>query len=301
MAPRGHPSLPAAALLWAAAVDGAAPLLAPPFRWSLGQSVVCPIGSQDFVLAEEAGGGPLSPDEEPGVAEALRSARERLECQRLELRSLSAGVTVVHDGKILFSEFVGVAKAGGSAAPTGDTGFRIASITKTFTSVMMYKLRDEGRLPPLGIDAPLRSLLPNFSILGAGGGAGITLRNLAMHASGMPRETPACTGCGPPASTQEMLKHIADLEVLSRPWQTTHYSNLGVSLLGRALEVAAGKPWEAYIADDILAPLGMASTGTPPWTDAALLGRMADGQCCPRQPVFSTWCRPSGWSGVGGP
>ena len=51
--------------------------------------------------------------------------------------------------------------------------------------------RDEGRLGPLGLDAPVTSLIPEFAIESPYPSArGITLRALAMHASGLPREHP---------------------------------------------------------------------------------------------------------------
>lgn len=86
-----------------------------------------------------------------------------------------------------------------------------------------------GKLGPLGLDTPVSHLLPEFKIKSPYPSTrGITLRSLAMHVSGLPREHPAGE------TEAEILAAIAELCVLSPQFEQAHYSNLGIALLGRA-------------------------------------------------------------------
>ena len=239
---------------------------APPFTFNIDQSVPCPAGSADYSIA-----APLADAEAPQLQAALAPVAAMLRTKLTELRSPSTGVIVTQGGRVIFESFQGSAKLDSQAPLTSATGIKIASITKTFTSTMLFKLRDDGKLGPLGLDTPVSHLLPEFSIQSPyPSGRGITLRALAMHVSGLPREEPEG------ATEAEILEGISRMTVLSPQFAQAHYSNLGIALLGRALQRAANTTWEDYLATEILAPLGMADSGNPPWP-AAVLGRMAEG------------------------
>jgi hypothetical protein len=129
---------------------------------------------------------------------------------------------------------------------TRDSGFRIASNSKVFTSMMLYQLRDLGKLPQ-GLDTPVAQIMPGwtepaqpYGDAGAVSTRGLTLRALATHASGLPRETPSAG-----ATEQAILEAIGDAHMLFPMYSSTAYSNLGVALLGRTLEkVTGGFTWE---------------------------------------------------------
>eukprot|EP00947_MAST-08B_sp_MAST-8B-sp1_P003035 g3035.t1 len=190
------------------------------------------------------------------------------------LNAPSVALIVVHNGKVLHESYVGSARVNqsGTKAPVSrDSGYRIASNTKVFTSLMLFQLRDRGLLPQ-GLDTEVRAIMPGFvdpapAEAGPNGGPasrrGITLKALAMQASGLQRENPL------PGERNEtkILEAIAESALLHPPFAATHYSNLGLALLGRALEKVSrahglGDTWEDYVARHILAPLGMKSTGS---------------------------------------
>ena len=239
---------------------------APPFTFNIDQSVPCPAGSADYSIA-----APLADAKAPQLQAALAPVAAMLRTKLTELRSPSTGVIVTQGGRVIFESFQGSAKLDSQVPLTSASGIKIASITKTSTSTMLFKLRDDGKLGPLGLDTPVSHLLPEFSIQSPyPSGRGITLRALAMHVSGLPREEPEG------ATEAEILEGISRMTVLSPQFAQAHYSNLGIALLGRALQRAANTTWEDYLATEILAPLGMADSGNPPWP-AAVLGRMAEG------------------------
>ena len=76
----------------------------------------------------------------------------------------------------------------------------------------------------------------------------ITLRQLASHTSGLPRENPCAhailcpvperSQSGPNCPEDKVMFALMQMYTLEAAWQTPHYSNLGMSLLGRALGYA---------------------------------------------------------------
>ena len=150
--------------------------------------------------------------------------------------------------------------------PTEHTGYRIASISKVFTDLMMYQLRDLGILPSL--DDDITKYDHQFSVLNPFGKTkrGITFRQLSSHMSGLPRNPPCLglfvSGCN--ASADQIYKDIANFRLLSPPGTRPSYSNLGIGLLGRVLEKVTKPPqvWEDYIEKEVLVPLGMKDSGT---------------------------------------
>ena len=81
----------------------------------------------------------------------------------------------------------------------------------------------------------VETYVPDFAISRMGKSRRpVTLRQLASHTSGLPREHP-CPGCG----EDEILRLLSHQFLVAKPYTTPHYSNVGVSLLGRALAYAA--------------------------------------------------------------
>jgi len=95
-------------------------------------------------------------------------------------------------------------------------------------------------------------------------GTAITLRQLASHTSGLPREQP-----GDVQSVQgryalepkRLYKQLGKVELLFDPGSGEEYSNLGMGLLGHALENAAGIPFDRLLKEEVLTPLGMTRSG----------------------------------------
>src|SRR6185503_8537609 len=97
--------------------------------------------------------------------------------------ALSIGI--VHDQQLVWAAGFGHTALGGARA-TPDTLYRIASLTKLFTSTALLQLRDAGRLQ---LDDPIVKHLPWFSIgRPDADGAPITIRHLITHTAGLPRE-----------------------------------------------------------------------------------------------------------------
>lgn len=148
-----------------------------------------------------------------------------------------------------------------------DTRFRMGSVTKTFTAVLVMQCRDDGLLD---LDDPVSTHLP----VPAHGE--VTVRRLLSHTSGLQREPYGDvwdTLDAPDAAG--LVADLARAERVLTPARRYHYSNLGFSLLGALVARLRGGSWAEVLADRILSPLGLASVaGEPSHLDA--VGFMVD-------------------------
>lgn len=169
-------------------------------------------------------------------------------------------VAIVRDGRIVALETFGMRSPGGpgqaGAAPTPDTMFYIASITKTYLAAAVCALADDGKL---SLDDPVKKHLPRFALPGGPSGTDerITLRDLLCHQAGI--------SGGPIVLLDAFTGEITDdryyrwLATLTPTGQTT-YSNIHFTLLGRVVEAVSGKPWRDYLEERILKPAGLTRT-----------------------------------------
>ena len=144
-----------------------------------------------------------------------------------------------------------VAGAGELPRPDPGTQYRIGSITKTMTAVLVMALRDDG---VLALDEPARRYLP-----GAASGE-VTLRQLLAHVGGLRREPSGPWWERAPGVDVDALVVGLGLEPPADPADGYHYSNLGYGLLGAVAERAAGQPWTRLLGERILEPLGLHRT-----------------------------------------
>src|SRR4051794_20599917 len=179
--------------------------------------------------------------------------------------SLVAGV--VRDGGLAWS-----AGRGAVAEPHTDVQYRLGSISKTVTAIVVMRLRDEGRL---GLDDPLERHLPGTPL------GDRTVGQLLSHLAGAAAESPGGWWERVPGGSLEDLRLREEHAVLGAA-RRFHYSNLGFGLLGELVARHRGRPWADVVRDEVLAPLGMtrttprpqqpaaAGTAVHPWADVVL-------------------------------
>ncbi|MCU1623698.1 MAG: beta-lactamase [Frankiales bacterium] len=173
---------------------------------------------------------------------------------QLAWRAPSVVAAVVRDGEVTWSGAVGSAVVGGLAAGP-DVQYRLGSITKTFTAVLVHQLRDEG---VLDLDDPLDRWIPDSRH------AGVTLRRLLAHASGLQRELGDMWATLEVPDRDDLLAGFeAAQQVL--PTQTSHhYSNLAYAILGEVVGRATSSTWSQQLEHRLLRPLGMSRTTLQP-------------------------------------
>ncbi|MEU9994650.1 serine hydrolase domain-containing protein [Streptomyces sp. NPDC050848] len=190
--------------------------------------------------------------------EALLPSTERALLHRVavaqsEGRSPSLVAAVARDGKMVWS---GARTCVDGHAPDADTQYRIGSLTKVFTAVLVMRLRDEGLLD---LNDPLDKHL-------SGTGVGeVTIAQLLGHSAGLAAEAPAPWWERTPGTVRPELADVLGDEPFRHPvGRRHHYSNPGYTLLGSLIEAVRGVSWEEALRSEILEPLGLTRTSVRP-------------------------------------
>ncbi|GEM45592.1 serine hydrolase domain-containing protein [Deinococcus cellulosilyticus] len=164
-------------------------------------------------------------------------------------------VIITQKGKTTFEKSVGLANLEKSIPNTSDTVYRVASITKSFVGVAVLKLQEEGKLK---VTDPLSKYLPDYP-----NGENITLHHLITHTSGIFNyfeRTDLASLRKERPSLEEFTKKFANEPVNFAPGAMYRYNNSGYILLGRVIEKASGMPFETYMQQHVLAPMGFEKT-----------------------------------------
>ncbi|WP_316739391.1 serine hydrolase domain-containing protein [Streptomyces sp. MK7] len=211
-----------------------------------------------------------------------RALLHRIAVAQAEGRAPSLVAAVARGGRTVWH---GARTSVDGHAPDENTQYRIGSITKTFTAVLVLRLRDEGLLDLVD---PLEKHLP-------GTGAGeATVGDLLAHTGGLAAESPAPWWERTPGTLRPELSDVLGEKPLRHPvGRRFHYSNPGYTVLGALVEKLRGAAWEDVLRREVLEPLGLHRTSTRPqaphaggwavhpWADVMLpepaedLGRMA--------------------------
>ncbi|TME25280.1 MAG: beta-lactamase family protein [Chloroflexi bacterium] len=204
-------------------------------------------------------------------------------------------IGILHDGDEDIAAY-GVTNIEHPLPVDGDTLFQIASITKTITATVVMRLVERDALD---LDAPVRRYLPEFRVRDEDAASRATLRHLVTHTGGWLGDCFADFGKGDDALAKYVAA-MADLEQLTPLGEIWHYSNSSFAVLGRLIEVATGKTYEAAVRELLFLPLGMTRSCFN--ADEAITHRVAAGHVIvDEQPrVARPWAFPRATTPVGG-
>ena len=179
-----------------------------------------------------------------------------------------AGVTVgvVSGGGLAWAKSYGYADTENKVPAAKDTVYRIGSITKQFTVLMLLQLVQDGKVH---FSDPVEKYFPDVNKVTDRfpGAPPITLVQLATHTSGLAREPGDLdTYVKGPVSDWEkvLIAALPHTKYEFEPGTRFSYSNIGYAVLGAALGRAAGQPYVDYVRDRIFKPLGMTSSAFEP-------------------------------------
>jgi CubicO group peptidase (beta-lactamase class C family) len=166
-----------------------------------------------------------------------------------------AAVSVVKDGKLFFAKGYGYADLEkGIPVDPEQTIFRVGSVGKLFTWTAVMQLVEQGKLD---LDADVNTYL-DFRIPDTYPQP-ITLRHLMTHTSGFEEKWVGSVVSDPndavPAG-EWLVSHLAAR--VRPPGDAAAYSNYNAMLAGYIVERVSGQPYDQYIQEHILDPLGMA-------------------------------------------
>ena len=168
---------------------------------------------------------------------------------------MGLSIALVDDQQVIWAHGAGWADAAAQRPAGPDTLYRMGSVSKLLTdTAAMQLVAQQG----LRLDAPIQQALPWFHIRSRWGGAPITARQLMSHHSGLPRDMLGGMWGTPVGDFRAMVLGLADEHSAAPPGLSFSYSNLGLAVLGAAVEHLAGVPFEAHLQRAVLTPLGMA-------------------------------------------
>ena len=200
------------------------------------------------------------PERKAKVLAALPKLEERLAAEVAARKLPGFAFGVVLDGELVYAKGFGVADLDDKRPVDVDTVFRIGSITKTFTSLAILKLRDAGKL---SLDDPVVRTLPELAALRypTRDSAPITIRQLLTHTSGLPQfGNHRHVRHDREVTERELFNDLPHLSLLWAPGTAFSYSTFGMALLGTVVTRLSGMRYRDYVSTQILAPLGMRST-----------------------------------------
>ncbi len=153
-------------------------------------------------------------------------------------------VALIKNGEIVSIDGYGVRDAAENLPMTKDTVMPIGSVTKTFTSLALAMLADEGKLD---WDEPVRTYIPWLKLNNEMLTENVTARDLMCHYAAKDDK-------------EEMVRSLEYLQTFA-PFRTKFmYSNQMVSLAGYLVDVLSGKSYEDFVRERIFEPLGMTSS-----------------------------------------
>lgn len=171
-----------------------------------------------------------------------------------ELPFAGMAVAVVYAGEVVHLAGYGTADREG-APVTVDTPFPVASVTKSLTSLAVRQLVAEDRF---ALATPVNEIIPEFRLADPTGGAGVRVRDLIEHTSGISTYEGTRPYLHAPDQTfAGALETLAGYRPAHAPGTFNEYSNWNAVLLGEVITRAAGHPYAEQVTERILRPLGM--------------------------------------------
>jgi CubicO group peptidase (beta-lactamase class C family) len=161
-------------------------------------------------------------------------------------------VAVVRGDEVVYLKGFGVRERGGTEPVTPDTVFGIGSCTKAFTATAIGLLVEEGKM---AWDDPVRKHVPTFRLADPLADRDVTLRDLLCHRTGLAAHDHLWLRA--PWPLEESVRRMAYLEPASSFRSKYEYNNLCYLVAGFAISSAAKQPWNEFVQQRLLDPLGM--------------------------------------------
>jgi CubicO group peptidase (beta-lactamase class C family) len=161
------------------------------------------------------------------------------------------------DGATVLAGARGMSDVASGERATAETGYRVASITKTFTATLVMQLVERGKVQ---LDAPVTSYLD--WLRPAVADSGLTVRHLLTHAGGIIRDGSCGWRGGTFPSREQVRSELSDHPSFAEPSVGFRYSNMAYALLGEIIESVSGRRYATAVDRGVVKPLGLNASGT---------------------------------------
>lgn len=172
-------------------------------------------------------------------------------------RSFNGAVLVATDGKIDFIRAVGLADRQSNRKLKTNSKFRIASITKTFTAVLILRLYEQGKID---LNATIGTYFPEYK---GDGRDKVTIHQLLTYSSGIANEGEknGLLSYKSPLALDEYISRYCSGKLEFEPGSKSVYANTEYIILGKIIEKVSGKTYAEVLRKEILSPLKMKNSG----------------------------------------
>lgn len=192
----------------------------------------------------------------PSAEQARAAAMDALLRQTFKPDQAGAAVLVQQNGKVLFSRGYGLASLELRVPVKADSVFHVASVSKQFTAAAILRLAEQGKLD---VAAPVSRYLADTPPAWAG----ITLEHLLTHTSGIDNlfnDAQFRQRVREDLTPAQLLAEAAKRELLAAPGARFQYASVNYSILGMVVAKLSGIPYDKYVGEQFLRPLGMTHT-----------------------------------------
>jgi CubicO group peptidase (beta-lactamase class C family) len=178
--------------------------------------------------------------------------------------SFSGTILIKKKDLKLYENSFGLANRAFNVPNSIDTRYKIASVTKIFTSVLILQLYEQGKI---SLTTPVKTYIPGYT---GKGGDKITIHHLLNHTSGLPyvgpksKEDALDNGMEEfqmPHSIDDAIRKYYSRDPVNEPGKIFSYNNGEYIILGKIIENICGKSFEEVLTQQILKPLGMNNSG----------------------------------------
>ncbi|MEO5946270.1 MAG: alpha/beta fold hydrolase [Chitinophagaceae bacterium] len=192
-------------------------------------------------------------------AQSLAGKIDALVKQYADEQTFNGAVLVAEKGNIIYKNVVGMANMEWNIPNTTQTKFRVGSVTKQFTSMLIMQLVNEGKI---NLQNSITAYLSNYR---KETGDSITLHQLLTHSSGLPNYTDNDNFFNNDSklhfSVNDFIRIYCSGDLEFKPGTRFSYSNSGYFILGAIIEAVTNKSYTEVLQEKILNIVGMKNTG----------------------------------------
>jgi len=172
--------------------------------------------------------------------------------------AFNGSVLVAKNGVVVLKKGYGLANRGSKVLNTSYTKFRIGSITKPFTAIVIMQLLEQKKI---ALNEYISTYLPYYR---KDIGNRVTIHHLLTHTSGIPSYTSnqrLSEVSLDPYPVEDFIKDYCSDDLLFEPGTEYQYNNSGYFILGGIIEAITGKTYEEVIKEFVLEKAGMMNSG----------------------------------------
>jgi CubicO group peptidase (beta-lactamase class C family) len=177
----------------------------------------------------------------------------------LEYRFFNGSALVADNGEVIFKKGYGLANMEWNIPNSYDTKFRLGSITKQFTSMLIMQLVEKNKIK---LEDKITDYLPYYR---KDIGDKVTIEMLLTHTSGIPSYTNQPDFFEKTSkryyAPDDFIKEYCSGDLEFEPGTKFNYNNSGYFILGGIIEHITGKTYEEALIENIIKPLGISETG----------------------------------------